>query len=74
MINELDSQKTLQQNMSLLRKQAIIREGLAREKVCKDLLEGKEYSETDYQQLGIDLTGRLLSGRCAPPCGGNLGF
>lgn len=57
MINELDSQKTLQQNMSLLRKQAIIREGLAREKVCKDLLEGKEYSETDYQQLGIDLTG-----------------
>ena len=57
MINELDSQKTLQQNMSLLREQAIIREGLYREKVCKDLLEGRECRETDYEQLGMNLTG-----------------
>ena len=57
MIKELDSQKTLQQNMSMLRKQAIIREGLAREKICKDLLDGRECKETDYEQLGMELTG-----------------
>ncbi len=35
----------------------IIREGLYREKVCKDLLEGRECRKTDYEQLGMNLKG-----------------
>ena len=57
MIQELDSQKALQQNMSLLREQAFIREGLAREKAFKDLLEGRDCKDTGYQQLGVELSG-----------------
>ncbi len=57
MIQELDSQKALHQNMSLLREQAFVREGLAREKVFKNLLEGRDCKDRDYQQLGVELSG-----------------
>ncbi|MEY8353205.1 helix-turn-helix domain-containing protein [Lachnospiraceae bacterium 54-53] len=42
MVQELDSQKALQQNMSLLKEQAVSREGLVREKALRALLKGKE--------------------------------
>lgn len=45
MVQELDSQKALQQNMSLLKKQAMSREGLVREKALRALLKGKECQE-----------------------------
>ena len=44
-IQELDSQKVLLQNMSLLKEQAVSRAGLAREKALKALLRGKECGE-----------------------------
>ncbi|HBC99748.1 MAG TPA: hypothetical protein DC053_11020 [Lachnoclostridium sp.] len=44
-IQELDSQKVLLQNMSLLKEQAVSRAGLAREKALKALLMGKECGE-----------------------------
>lgn len=45
LIQELDSQKALQQNMSLLKEQAISGEGLARERALRELLKGKECRE-----------------------------
>uniref|UniRef100_UPI0006D06859 response regulator n=1 Tax=Clostridium sp. NkU-1 TaxID=1095009 RepID=UPI0006D06859 len=44
-IQELDSQKVLQQNMSLLKEQAMSRAGLAREKALKALIRGKEWGK-----------------------------
>lgn len=55
MIQELDHQKTLQQNMSLLREQALSRAGLAREKLLKDILEGRGYTDRNESDLGIDM-------------------
>lgn len=55
MLQELDHQKMLQQNLSLLREQALNRAGLAREKLLKDILEGRKYSEQDERGLGMDL-------------------
>lgn len=60
MIQELDSQKALQQNMSLLREQALNRTELAREKFLKILLEGKECpreTEEECREFGIQLSG-----------------
>ncbi|MBS5063091.1 MAG: response regulator [Hungatella hathewayi] len=55
MIQELDNQKALQQNMSLLREQASIRAGLAREKLLKDILEGRGCPDEQEKELGRDL-------------------
>jgi two-component system response regulator YesN len=53
LLKELDSQKALQQNMSLLKEQAISREGLVREKALRALLKGKEcQAETDISLEG----------------------
>lgn len=63
MIQELDNQKTLQQNMSLLREQALNRAGLAREKFLKDVLEGRGYVDRQETDLGIDMEAEFyLSG------------
>lgn len=60
MVKELDSQKALLQNMSLLKEQASGRAKLAREKALKSLLKGrqcpKEQKES-YESLGIELKG-----------------
>lgn len=60
LIDELDSQKILQQNMSMLKEQAQGRAVLARERAIKRLLEGEggqESKNTDYRELGLDLSG-----------------
>lgn len=66
MTEELDSQKTLRRNITLLRQQAGNRVGLARERAIKDLLMGwrrEEKTEGSYGQLGLELEGnRFLSG------------
>lgn len=57
LIQELDSQKALQQNMSLLKEQAVSREGLVREKALRALLKGKECQE----EADISLDGRFYA-------------
>jgi len=47
LVQELDHQKALQQNMMLLREQALSRAGVAREKALKDLLEGRDCQTTE---------------------------
>lgn len=63
MIQELDSQKTLQQNLSLLKEQADSRAALAREKALRDLLEGRiklPGQESELLDAGLDLSGNLF--------------
>lgn len=63
MIQELDSQRMLQQNMNLLREQATSRASLAREKALKNLLEGKGSAPGGKEKLletGLDLSGNVF--------------
>ena len=63
MIQELDSQKTLQQNLRLLKEQANSRAALAREKVLRDLLEGRKdvlRGEEEFSEAGLNLSGNLF--------------
>lgn len=63
MIQELDSQRILQQNLSLLKEQADSRAALAREKALRDLLEGRKEpsgQERELLEAGIDLSGNLF--------------
>lgn len=60
-IKELDNQKMLQQNMSLLKEQASSRAGLVREKAVKDILEGRLLEESfDGREFGLCLTGNFF--------------
>lgn len=52
LVQELDHQKALQQNMMLLREQALSRAGVAREKALKDLLEGRDCQTTEIDWQG----------------------
>lgn len=76
-IKELNSQKTLQQNMSLLKEQALMRAGLAREKALKGLLKNKECSrdtEGDCAQLGLELSGNFYLAGVVSLTGGSWDF
>lgn len=59
-IQELDGQKALQQNLCLLKEQASSRAALAREKMLRDLLEGRREGvgrEEEFLEAGLDLAG-----------------
>ncbi len=57
-VQELDSQRSLMQNLSLLKEQAGNRAMLAREKGLKDLLEGRPIpKDQELIELGVDLSG-----------------
>lgn len=57
-VQELDSQRSLMQNLSLLKEQAGNRAMLAREKGLKDLLEGRPIpKDQELIELGVNLSG-----------------
>ena len=74
---ELDSQKMLQQNMSLLKEQALLRASLAREKALKDLLQKRDRvkeGEVDLSRLGLDLTGKYFAAGVVSLAGSSWNF
>lgn len=70
LIKELDTQKAFQQNMSLLKAQAMNREALAREKVLRALLKGRECSE----KAAVFLKGRFYAAGIIRLDGGSWDF
>lgn len=57
-VQELDSQRSLMQNLSLLKEQAGTRAVFAREKGLKDLLEGRLVPNIqELKEIGVDLSG-----------------
>lgn len=76
-IQELDKQKQLQQNITLLKEQASSRSGLVREKVLKDILEGKrEPGEEafDGSDTGLCLAGTFYMSGVIRLTGGRWNF
>lgn len=76
-IEELDSQKTLQQNMSLLKEQAVLRAGLAREKALKELLKSRENcgaAGKECAELGLILSGNFYMAGVVSVTGGSWDF
>lgn len=77
MVKELDSQKALLQNMSLLKEQAKDRAKLARERALKGLLKGKECPKEQkeaYESLGIELKGSSYAAGVMRFTGGSFSF
>lgn len=73
-VQELDSQKALQQNLKMLQEQAVNREELARERAVRGLLEGRYSEENDLRKLNIDLEGKSCVAGALRLTGGNWNF